>query len=159
MKILKICLFILTILLFSTIYHFSDRTADESNKDSINLLIKIGLVTEEDVENNTAQYRQLHIVIRVFAHFTLFALLTLCLYLFIYAMTKKIMVTSVITFIVVVAWAILDEKHQLLIEGRSFELFDIYVDAFGGLLTVTTATSVNIVNKIINKGKLRKGSR
>jgi VanZ family protein len=158
-KFLKTLLLLLTIFLFMTIYYLSDRTAPESRQDSARALVILRLVTEEDVENNTAEYRRLQTNIRIFGHFTLFAALSLSLYCLILIMTKKILLTGALTFLLVILAAILDEKHQILVDGRSFELFDIYVDIFGGLLVLVSAVSVSFVSRLIYRKKLKRNRK
>ena len=141
----KIIYLLFILLILSSIFFFSSKNSNESNglsKKLINNTINIvEKVTHKDLDNkelvNTLNYP-----IRKLAHFTIFLLLGISIFLFIstFNINKKVL----ISILVCILFASLDEFHQVFSLGRSPLLLDILIDSLGSITGITS------IRKIIN---------
>ncbi len=139
----KIIYLLFILLILSSIFFFSSKNSNESNglsKKLINNTINIvEKVTHKDLDNkelvNTLNYP-----IRKLAHFTIFLLLGISIFLFIntFNINKKVL----ISILICILFALLDETHQIFTLGRSPLLLDIFIDSMGSI------TGILILNKI-----------
>jgi len=139
----KIIYLLLVILCLSSIFFFSSKSSNESNglsKKLINNTINIiENITHKDL-NNKELVNTLNYPIRKLAHFTIFLLLGISIFLFIntFNINKKVL----ISILICIVCATLDETHQVLSLGRSPLLLDIFIDSMGSI------TGITILNKI-----------
>ena len=98
-------------------------------------------------ENLDKIIKDIHPVIRKLAHFGEFFILAILVLLMIRETNIKYYYSFTILFCIIMA--IFDETHQLFVEGRSGNLFDVIIDTTGCL-------SYIIINKIYNIIKIKK---
>ena len=141
----KIIYLLFILLILSSIFFFSSKNSTESNglsKKLINNTINIiENITHKDL-NNKELVNSLNYPIRKLAHFTIFLLLGISIFLFIntFNINKKIL----ISILICIVFAILDETHQMFSLGRSSSILDILIDSIGSLV------GIMIINYIIN---------
>ncbi len=139
----KIIYLLFILLILSSIFFFSSKCSNESNglsKKLINNTINIvENITHKDL-NNKELVNTFNYPIRKLAHFTIFLLLGISIYLFIstFNINKKV----IISILVCILFASLDETHQIFTLGRSPLLLDIFIDSMGSI------TGILILNKI-----------
>ena len=147
MLIKKIIYIVLIIVVLISIYLFSSMNWKDTNSVSRGIIYK-GIEIVEGITNKEYDKRsivnKLNKPIRKCAHFTLFLLLGVCIYLFINCFNIPHRV--IISITICLLFAIMDETHQLFSYGRSSELIDILIDTFGSVVGIL------IINKIIKKG-------
>ena len=137
-----ICL-ILIVIWLSVIFVFSSGTGNSSNSLSKRLINKSILVYEKisgnDV-NNEVIIKKLNYSIRKVAHFTIFLVLGIFIYLFIN--TFDISHKMLISILLSLSFAILDETHQLFVYERTSKIIDIFIDTLG---SITSCSILNII--------------
>ena len=144
----KIIYLLFILLILSSIFFFSSKNSNESNglsKKLINNTINIiETITNKDL-NNKEIVNTLNYPIRKLAHFTIFLLLGISIFLFIntFNINKKVL----ISILICVVCASLDEFHQVFSLGRSPLLLDILIDSIGSI------TGILILNKIKQRSK------
>ena len=122
-----------------TIFMFSNQEATESQALSENVASK----TQEIITNKKDDGKKYNKIIRKIAHFTLYLILGISVYLFLieFINDKKLIIfTIAICFV----YAISDEVHQFFVPGRSFQILDIILDTIGSLTSL-------IIFKLIKK--------
>ena len=133
----KIIYLLLVILILSSIFFFSSKSSNESNgfsKKLINNTINIvESITHKDL-NNKELVNTLNYPIRKLAHFTIFLLLGISIFLFIstFNINKKVL----ISILICIVCASLDETHQIFTLGRSPLLLDILIDTMGSIIGI-----------------------
>lgn len=146
-KIIKLS-FVLIVMI--TIFLFSNQEATESQALSANVVYKTKeIITnkKDDCKNNKCIDSNYNKIIRKIAHFTLYFVLGISVYLFIkeFYSDKRLIIY---TILICLLYATSDEIHQLFVPGRSFQLLDILIDTLGSIVSL-------IIIKIINKVRTR----
>lgn len=117
---------ILLVLWMGVIFYFSNSTANVSDTHSgffVNIINdifnidNIGLVTT---------------IVRKLAHFTEYVILGILMFNVLKDYNIKRVI--IISIILCIFYAISDEVHQLFIDGRSFEIYDICIDSIGSIV-------------------------
>ncbi len=133
----KIIYFLLVILCLSSIFFFSSKNSTESNglsKKLINDTISIiNNITHKEYDKKSI-VNKLNYPIRKCAHFTLFLILGVCIYLLLNAF--NISNRFILSIILCIVFAILDETHQLFSLGRSSSILDILIDSMGSIVGI-----------------------
>ena len=123
-----------TLLVAGVIWWFSGQSAAESSelsgKVTSGLFGRLFAFLELSEEAKIA----VHVLIRSAAHVAVFAVLGLCLALLLrsYAVKRWWLFSSLIGM----AYAVVDECHQLWAAGRAFELADLWKDSLGVWLAI-----------------------
>lgn len=112
------------ILIFTATFWFSSKPAQESVGQSSGLLLRLGIVTQEEMDNMTPRYELLGNSIRKAAHFGLYAIAGVGAFM-VTGSTKK-------SVIIVCLMGGFDEAHQYFIPGRGAQLRDVILDTSGG---------------------------
>ena len=132
----KIIKFFLVLLCMATIFGFSSDNAEESNKKSDGVIVRISeflvghKLSEKEREQKIEQYVTL---IRKSAHLTIYLILGFLLLSYLREYRVLDTKTIMIAFIIAVLYACSDEIHQLVVPGRSGEIFDVIIDSIGSL--------------------------
>ena len=143
----KIIYLICIILCLITIFMLSSQNSKESNGVS-KTLINTGVNTYENVTkkdvNNKKVIKTLNYPVRKCAHFTIYLILGIFVYLFINTtnMNNKVIISIVFCLIC----AIFDETHQMF-TGRTPKILDVLIDTIG------SSTSILIMNYKNKKAK------
>ena len=134
----KIIIYILLALLcMITIFCFSSKNTIESNSTSKNL-IRYSVRVYEKVTNKKIDEEKvitkLNYPVRKLAHFSIYFLLGMFVY-GIFSCTKvnhKLLLSMIICII----YASLDETHQLFVYGRTAQVLDVLIDSVGSLISM-----------------------
>ena len=136
---------IILISIFFITFWFSSKPGNESASQSGKTLIALRLVTKKDVALKTKKYLIMSKIIRKTAHFSLYFLGGIGIFLITGSLKKSI-------FIVFILGG-LDELHQYFVPGRGAQVRDVFIDSLGGILGASTIKfsftlhSLNIKNK------------
>lgn len=144
---------LLFIIILGSIFWLSNKDASASNVQSNTLLVKLGVVTEEQMKENTPYVQKMKSLIRNLAHFTIYYVLGGVTFLIfvIVLKQKKYVIFSAMLFLLI--YAILDEIHQYFVPGRSFQFIDIRTDFVGGMLGILTVAGIYKVYDIRSRQK------
>jgi len=147
----KIIKFILIVLWMTLIFSFSCDNADKSTVKSDSVIIKIAetalnrKLSKSEKEEYTTKYI---VLVRKSAHFTLYFILGILVFLFVKDFTVMRYKVVLISVLVVLLYSISDEVHQLFVPGRSGEILDVMIDTMGGFI------STNILYLIYRRKRL-----
>ena len=137
MLIKKIIYFILTLIVLISIYYLSSMNNKETNSLSKGIVYKsieiIENITHKEYDKKSI-VNKLNYPIRKCAHFTLFLLLGVCIYLLLNAfnINNRFIISIVLCFV----FACLDETHQIFTSGRTPLLLDIIIDSIGSIVGI-----------------------
>ena len=147
----KIIYLVLVLMWMLTVFMFSSQKGEESQRTS-------NEVTEIIVEifthnQNITESEKLELVeyidyyIRKIAHYSIYTLGGILIHNYINTYNisgKKVILISILIGII---YAILDESHQYFIAGRSARILDVLIDSFGILTGVIIINIVKILKK------------
>jgi VanZ family protein len=119
---------IILITIFFITFWFSSKPATESAGQSGKVLIKMKLVTKEDVVLRTKKYLILSKGIRKVAHFSLYFLGGVGIFLATGSLKKSILIVFTLGGI--------DEFHQYFVPGRGAQFTDVLIDTLGGTIGI-----------------------
>lgn len=146
-------LIVIVIWLF-IIFCFSAEDAEKSQHTSDQVIIKtVETIKQEKLpeEEKKILVNKYMVIVRKSAHFFLYFILGILLFLFwkkIYGITPK---TIIYTMIFCFIYACSDEIHQLFINGRTARIFDIFVDSSGALLATSITTILFLLKTKLTK--------
>lgn len=155
MKSRQIILPILVFLCMLTIFYFSNQNAKRSQSLSDEVAIKTleikSEVTKKEITKTEKDnfVKNSRTIIRKGAHFTIFFLLGILIYLTFKTYNIKHAILFSIFFCFF--YACTDEIHQLFIEMRTAQILDVFIDTSGacvgiGLVYLLTRKSLNVKN-------------
>lgn len=128
---------ILTIVCMITIFYFSSRNTIESNGTSKGLIKYFVTIYEKVTKSNVNEeliINKLNYPVRKLAHFSIYFLLGIIIYLlFLQTNLKRKLLISISLCII---YASFDEVHQLFVFGRTAQLLDVFIDSMGSLLGI-----------------------
>lgn len=155
MKSKKIVLPILVFLCMFTIFYFSNQNAKKSQSLSDEVAVKTLEIKSEVTKKEITKTEKDNFIknsrtfIRKGAHFTIFFLLGILVYLTFktYNIKHAILFSILFCFF----YACTDEIHQLFIEMRTAQILDVFIDTSGasigiGLVYLLTRKSLNVKN-------------
>lgn len=134
-KLIKILLVIIWMCL---IFNFSAQDAQKSKGLSEDVIIKTvetvkkEKLTEKEKENIVKKYI---FAVRKSAHFFLYFVLGILVYLLIIEKYNISIKSLIITIIICLLYSISDELHQLFIDGRSAKFLDVIIDTTGAIIS------------------------
>lgn len=155
MKSKKIILSILLFLCMFTIFCFSNQNAKKSQSLSDEVAIKTLEIKSEVMKKEITKtekdnfIKNTRTLIRKGAHFTIFFLLGILVYLTLKTYNVKHAILFSILFCFF--YACTDEIHQLFVEMRTAQILDVFIDTSGacvgiGLFYLFTRKSLNVKN-------------
>lgn len=155
--IVRIILVILILLNFITIFSFSEqdgvKSGGLSRRVTLVILNVFGDYNEPLSEEQEVQVENVQHVIRKLAHFTIYAILGLLLMslaeTFDFTNKKRI----ILSLLVGILYASLDEFHQSFIPGRTAAVTDVLIDTSG---VITGILFIFLVLKIIQSKRKKK---
>lgn len=157
-QIVRFILVVLIILTCTTIFKFSSEQSEKSNKTS-------GVAVEKIVESNPKtrnlapnekQKKKEKMVtpVRKTAHFTVYTILGMLLYLLTKTFNGKERNRIIISLGLAFLYACSDEIHQSFVPGRSCEFRDICIDSCGALFGILIVWGmITILTKLKNRKK------
>ena len=128
---------LLNIICLVAIYYLSSMNNKETNSLSKGIVYKsieiIENITHKEYDKKSI-VNKLNYPIRKCAHFTLFLLLGVCIYLLLNAfnINNRFIISIVLCFV----FACLDETHQIFTSGRTPLLLDIIIDSIGSIVGI-----------------------
>lgn len=122
-KIIKITFLIIWMII---IFMFSSQTGSESQYVSDALINKTVCI------NNSCNFDLVSFLIRKLAHFTLYFILGILVFI----NTKRSKEDIINSILFCIIYAFTDEMHQMFISNRSGELRDILIDSIGSYLGI-----------------------
>lgn len=141
----KIIYLICIVLCLITIFMFSSEDSKESNNTSKEIIDKSVTtyenVTKKDVDNKKV-VKTLNYPVRKCAHYTIYLILGIFVYL--YMSTTKLDNKVIISIVFCLICAIFDETHQMF-TGRTSKVLDVLIDTLG------SSTSILILSKTSKK--------
>jgi hypothetical protein len=154
MKKSKILMIIFLIFWMLVIFLFSNQNATKSQNLSDNVTSKIIDVAykitknEKFVNNRKRIIKRVRFVIRKTAHFTLYFILGVIVYLLLnkLGVSHKIIFTILICF----AYACSDEFHQMFVDERTAKILDVFIDTIGSTCGIILS---NIILNVLKKCK------
>lgn len=140
MKIKKIIYTVLLIMLLLVIFLFSNQTANKSQSTSDKVASGIVDIVETVTKNEIKKDKRESIIentrflVRKTAHFTLYFVLGIIVYLLFtsYGVKKIVFYSILFCFL----YACGDEVHQLFLDGRTAKILDVCIDTCGSSLAV-----------------------
>ena len=155
--IVRIILVILILLNFITIFSFSEQDGVQSGglsrRVTLVILNVFGDYNEPLSEEQEVQVENVQHVIRKLAHFTIYAILGLLLMslaeTFDFTNKKRI----ILSLLVGILYASLDEFHQSFIPGRTAAVTDVLIDTAGVIIGILF---IFLVLKIIQSKRKKK---
>ena len=155
-KIFRTIILLLLIGTFFIIFRFSSQNGTQSKGISTKvteaILEKSSKYNQLDNKEKKKVFNRANAVIRKIAHFSIYTLVGLLLMGIMTRTKLKDKRRILITVVIGIIYATLDEFHQSFSPGRTPKITDIYIDTLGvilGILLVLTARE--IYNKYITK--------
>lgn len=163
--VIRVILVLLILLNFITIFNFSGQNGLESGNLSRKVTIRIlnifgeynePLSNEQEVQVENTQY-----IIRKLAHFSIYALLGLLLMCLAETFDFTNARRMILSLLIGILYASLDEFHQSFVPGRTASFTDILIDVFGivvGILIIFFGLKIlkNIKNRKIRSSDSKK---
>ncbi|MBR1884221.1 MAG: VanZ family protein [Clostridia bacterium] len=150
-KILRIVFIILLISIYALIFYFSSQNGEDSSNLSGGLVRKIlyalGIVSNMKTESI------FEVIIRKLAHFSLYFLCGLLLYLTFITTKLEGKFKVILSILINVLYAVFDEIHQCFIVGRSGKMADVFVDLTGIICGVVVIIAIMKLYKGLSKNK------
>ncbi len=151
-KVRRLIWFFIAVVWMAVIFSFSATEGEQSQQQST---VVTKIVTEViGVEPTHKDFLKIEFTVRKAAHVCLFAVLgsIFCGYFGEFSVNSKQRILFA-TF-ATMGYAALDELHQYFVPDRAARLYDVAIDAAGGLLGATAFfIFMLIINKLINKFK------
>ena len=158
----KFLVFMLVMCSIGGMYYFSSQDAQVSGSQSQSVVRlidkirdKVTLQDEKLIKFQIKVYDKLKgfgsksYIVRKMAHFSIYALIGISLLLFIYIFSKKLVLSSLIAFLVSIMYACYDEYRQLSIPGRSGNIKDVFIDSLGALTGIILTFIIILIIKVI----------
>lgn len=129
---------ILLILWMGLIFSFSNQTGTSSSSLSTKVLTRIAItidkdMTDEEIDEFVDKYS---FIIRKVAHLTIYFILGILTYINLKEYMKVTPALVIYSIIFCLVYASTDEIHQLLVNGRSGNIYDVILDTCGSTLAI-----------------------
>ena len=129
---------ILLILWMGLIFSFSNQTGTSSSSLSTKVLTRIAItidkdMTDEEIDEFVDKYS---FIIRKVAHLTIYFVLGILAYINLREYMRVTPALVIYSIIFCLVYASTDEIHQLLVNGRSGNIYDVILDTCGSTLAI-----------------------
>jgi VanZ family protein len=120
------------------IFSFSNQTGTSSSSLSTKVLTRIAItidkdMTDEEIDEFVDKYS---FIIRKVAHLTIYFVLGILAYINLREYMKVTPALVIYSIIFCLVYASTDEIHQLLVNGRSGNIYDVILDTCGSTLAI-----------------------
>lgn len=150
----KAIFIILALCILGGIFWFSSKNHESSYKQSDTLLLKFGLLSEDELENDIEKTYRMRIIIRKSAHFILYFTFSLIALIVIYQFKSGYVRSMKLAFLLVILIANLDEYYQRFSPGRTSRIEDVIFDIYSGVIGIIVASiGIYLVSKFKNRHK------
>ena len=149
----------LMILMCIVIFFFSSENAEKSDRTSGRISLALIRIFSPGYDQKTEAeqeeiYNLFQTIVRKGAHFTEYLLLGLLIRLCYQSWFGERFHPKTISWITGTLYAVTDELHQILSEGRNGQIADVGIDSFGVFIGVLIgALVVSRINRVLKKGK------
>lgn len=155
---------ILALLVMIAIFYFSSQSGGESSGLSLKVTRLFSRLLFFDFSSMTPEQQNivvsgLHPFIRKLAHFSVYALLGMCVYSFIVASGFRFSAKGFIAWICCIIYAIGDEIHQNFVPARAMQFTDVLIDSAGALLGIFVASVLIVLFMYVSGSLVPKDSR
>ena len=129
---------VLSLAIMYIIFVLSGQYGDKSSALSIDVTESIAGIIFSDYDSMPEHIQetvleQLHGFVRKSAHFGIFFLLGISVFLSVNSVVSKISKQLILTITICTAYAIFDEVHQFYVPGRDANVTDVVIDVAGSL--------------------------
>lgn len=118
------------------IFYLSNQPASQSGELSMNLTENLLSTIETVSSSDQHRVDELHMFIRKIAHFFVFLLLGIAAVSVVKGKGTLKLRSTVMALGICIVFAILDETHQLFVEGRGAQIGDVFIDSFGAAVGI-----------------------
>lgn len=156
-NILRIIFLLLLIATFATIFHFSSQIGETSDEVSRGVLRK--LIDTFPYTKGLSEETKLKLVehgnpiIRKLAHFSIYALVGVWIMSFMSTFQTRLYKKWILSMLVGVSYAGLDEYHQGFVAGRGPSLIDVGIDSLGVLTGIFIVLIIISVYRALKSDK------
>ena len=156
-NILRIIFLLLLVTTFATIFHFSSQIGETSDEVSRGVLRK--LIDTFPYTKGLSEETKLKLVehgnpiIRKLAHFSIYALVGVWIMSFMSTFQTRLYKKWIISMLVGVSYASLDEYHQGFVAGRGPSLIDVGIDSLGVLTGIFIVLIIISVYRTLKSDK------
>ena len=154
MKAKKIIHISFIILWMIIIFLFSATDGKKSEEQSDKIIVTTAEIVKKEkltVEEKERIINKYIVLVRKSAHFFLYFILGILVYLYIHNIYDTSLKTFIITIIVCTLYAISDEIHQMFTLERAAEVRDVFIDMGGSLLAEILLTIIFVIKDKIKK--------
>lgn len=137
--IISIITALFVFLCFGMIYYFSSQNNNQTNdlskkftKQIAEIIFQNFSAMEKGVQNTIIN--ELNLFIRKAAHFSLYFFMSIFVYIGTTIWIKKYLLSGIISVLICMSYAAIDELHQSFVPGRTPLVKDIFIDSSGALL-------------------------
>ncbi len=142
-------LWVLPVIWMAVIFMFSHQPSDSSAQLSGRLTHIIEAIAK--FINIDTEKIDLHLIIRKGAHFTEFAILGFLLFIAIFPSSRTVIKAGIMSQLIGMGYAVLDEVHQLFVPGRSCQVTDMLIDSCGVLFAVLLSYAFVMLKRVLHK--------
>ena len=156
-NILRIIFLLLLVTTFATIFHFSSQIGETSDEVSRGVLRK--LIDTFPYTKGLSEETKLKLVehgnpiIRKLAHFSIYALVGVWIMSFMSTFQTRLYKKWILSMLVGVSYAGLDEYHQGFVAGRGPSIIDVGIDSLGVLTGIFIVLIIISVYKALKSDK------
>lgn len=129
----------------AAIFYLSNQPASQSGAASLVLTEQLNIIVEKIFPGTDWSTGSMHNLLRKTAHFFIFLLLGLLMMNLLDTVKKRVPYSAIWAFGICAAFALLDETHQLFIEGRSAEAGDVLIDSSGAAVGIGLYLAVKAI--------------
>lgn len=146
MKLKRVIYTILLIIWMLVIFLFSNQTASKSqsasDKVASDIVDVVEVVTKNDIKESKKEsiIENTRFIVRKTAHFTLYFILGIIVYLLLTSYNVKRPIIYSILFCLLYACS--DEIHQLFSSGRTAKVMDVCIDTFGSSVAIIIFSNI-----------------
>lgn len=152
----QIVFLLLTIAVMCIIFWFSSQNAEESSESSSKLTeVAVRIIDKDYTKRSPSRQNELFemasFIVRKLAHFTIYTALGFCASMTV-GKRKLFTLKSLCVIVFGFLYALSDELHQIISDGRSCEFRDMMIDTGGATLGMLISLIVMLIAaKIISK--------
>ncbi len=156
-NILRIIFLLLLVTTFATIFHFSSQIGETSDEVSRGVLRK--LIDTFPYTKGLSEETKLKLVehgnpiIRKLAHFSIYALVGVWIMSFMSTFQTRLYKKWILSMLVGVSYAGLDEYHQGFVAGRGPSIIDVGIDSLGVLTGIFIVLIIISVYRALKSDK------
>lgn len=156
---LKRIIWVLTIIWMAIIFYFSHQPAEVSRQNSGEILVKMNMIKEEQIDNTDWSVLRLQIIIRKWAHFIEYFVLGILMTLSVLSFNNCKLLTAdckskyLLSWFLCTLYAVSDEIHQYFVPGRGPGIKDVILDSISSLTAIALLLIITKILRLSNKNE------